>query len=197
MLLILAVLLAVIGIVMNVLGPRILGMATDVIFTGILGKDLPSGESKEQVVAELRAQGDDQFADMIQRLNVIPGQGIDFTLLAQLLPLALVLYLVASLFRWLQGYLLNGAVQRSIYALRNQVEEKINRLPLSYFDKQTRGELLSRVTNDIDNISQALQQTLSQLLTSLLTVIGVTVMMFVISPVLALIALGRFRCQSW
>jgi ATP-binding cassette, subfamily B, multidrug efflux pump len=189
MILILAVLLAVIGIVMNVLGPRILGMATDVIFTGVLGKDLPSGESKDEVVAELRAQGDDQFADMIARLNVIPGQGIDFTLLAQLLLLALVLYLVASLFLWLQGYLLNGAVQRSIYALRNQVEEKINRLPLSYFDKQTRGELLSRVTNDIDNISQALQQTLSQLLTSLLTVIGVTVMMFVISPVLALIAL--------
>ena len=141
------------------------------------------------MVAELRAQGNDQFADMVERLNVIPGQGIDFTLLAQLLLLALVLYLVASLFLWLQGYLLNGAVQRSIYTLRNQVEEKINRLPLSYFDKQTRGELLSRVTNDIDNISQSLQQTLSQLLTSLLTVIGVTVMMFVISPVLALIAL--------
>ena len=189
MVLILVVLLAVIGIAMNVLGPKILGMATDVIFTGILGKDLPSGASKEQVVAELRAQGNDQFADMIERLNVIPGLGIDFTLLGQLLLLALVLYLVASLFLWLQGYLLNGAVQRSIYTLRSLVEEKINRLPLSYFDKQTRGELLSRVTNDIDNISQALQQTLSQLLTSVLTVIGVTVMMFVISPVLALIAL--------
>jgi ATP-binding cassette subfamily B multidrug efflux pump len=189
LILVLAVLLAVIGIAMNVLGPKILGMATDVIFTGILGKDLPSGASKEQVVAELRAQGNDQFADMIERLDVIPGQGIDFTLLAKLLLLALVLYLVASLFLWLQGYLLNGAVQRSIYTLRSQVEEKINRLPLSYFDKQTRGELLSRVTNDIDNISQALQQTLSQVLTSLLTVIGVTVMMFVVSPVLALIAL--------
>ncbi|HKX15260.1 MAG TPA: ABC transporter ATP-binding protein [Propionibacteriaceae bacterium] len=185
----LAVLLAVAGVVMNVLGPKILGMATDVIFTGVLGKNLPSGATKEQVVAELRAQGNDKFADMVERLNVIPGQGIDFTLLAELLLLALVLYLVASLFLWLQGYLLNGAVQRSVYALRSQVEEKINRLPLSYFDKQSRGELLSRVTNDIDNISQALQQTLSQLLTSLLTVLGVTVMMFVVSPVLALIAL--------
>jgi ATP-binding cassette, subfamily B, multidrug efflux pump len=189
MILILAVLLAVAGVVMNVLGPKILGMATDVIFTGVLGKDLPSGASKEQVVAELRAEGNDQFADMIERLEVIPGLGIDFTQLAQLLLLALVLYLVASLFLWLQGYLLNGAVQRSIYRLRSLVEEKINRLPLSYFDKQTRGELLSRVTNDIDNISQTLQQTLSQVLTSLLTVIGVTVMMFVVSPVLALIAL--------
>jgi ATP-binding cassette subfamily B multidrug efflux pump len=166
-----------------------LGMATDVIFTGVLGKDLPSGATKEEVVASLRAQGNDRFADMVERLNVVPGQGIDFTLLGQLLLLALILYLVASLFLWLQGYLLNGAVQRSVYSLRSQVEEKINRLPLSYFDKQTRGELLSRVTNDIDNISQALQQTLSQVLTSLLTVVGVTVMMFVVSPVLAVIAL--------
>jgi ATP-binding cassette, subfamily B, multidrug efflux pump len=189
MILTFGVLLAIAGIVMNVLGPKILGMATDVIFTGVIGKDLPSGATKEEVVAALRAQGNGKFADMVERLNVIPGQGIDFTLLAQFLLLALVLYLVASLFLWLQGYLLNGAVQRSIYTLRSQVEDKINRLPLSYFDKQTRGELLSRVTNDIDNISQSLQQTLSQLLTSVLTVIGVTIMMFIISPVLALIAL--------
>ena len=181
--------LAVVGIVMNVLGPQDPGHGH--------GCDLhrrhrqePAGRaSKEQVVAGLRAEGNDTIADMVERLDVVPGQGIDFTLLGKLLLLALGLYLVASLFLWLQGYLLNGAVQRSIYTLRSQVEEKINRLPLSYFDRQTRGELLSRVTNDIDNISQALQQTLSQLLTSVLTVIGVTVMMFVVSPVLALIAL--------
>jgi ATP-binding cassette, subfamily B, multidrug efflux pump len=189
MILMLVVLLAIIGIVMNVIGPKILGMATDVIFTGVIGKNLPAGASKEQVIASLRAQGNDRLADIVDRLNVVPGQGIDFTLLGQLLLLALALYLVASLFLFLQGYLLNGAVQRSIYTLRSKVEEKINRLPLSYFDKLTRGELLSRVTNDIDNISQSLQQTLSQVLTSLLTVIGVTVMMFVISPALALIAL--------
>jgi ATP-binding cassette, subfamily B, multidrug efflux pump len=189
MILILVVLLAVVGVIMNVLGPKLLGMATDVIFTGVIGKNLPSGASKEQVIASLRAQGNDKFADMIERLNVVPGLGIDFMLLGELLLLALGLYLVSSLFLWLQGYLLNGAVQRSIYRLRSQVEEKINRLPLSYFDKQSRGELLSRVTNDIDNISQSLQQTLSQVLTSVLTVIGVTVMMFVVSPLLALIAL--------
>ena len=189
MILSLVVLLAVVGVFMNVLGPKILGMATDVIFTGVIGKSLPSGASKEQVIAALRAQGNDKYAAMLERLNVIPGLGIDFRLLGELLLLALGLYLVASLFLWLQGYLLNGAVQRSIYRLRSQVEEKINRLPLSYFDKQSRGELLSRVTNDIDNISQSLQQTLSQLLTSVLTVIGVTVMMFIVSPVLALIAL--------
>ena len=178
-----------IGITLNVLGPRILGWATDVIFTGIIGKNLPAGMTKEQVVAQLRADGNSTMADLVQRLDIVPGQGIDFTALANLLLMALAIYVVASLFLWLQGYLLNGAVQRSVYTLRNQVETKINRLPLSYFDRQTRGELLSRVTNDIDNVSQALQQTLSQLLTSLLTVIGVTVMMVVVSPVLAIIAL--------
>jgi len=189
MILLAAILLAVIGIVMSVLGPKILGLATDVIFTGVIGATLPAGATKQQVVESLRAQGNNTFADMVDRLNIIPGQGIDFSLLGDYLMLALGLYLVSSLFLWWQGYLLNGAVQRSIHTLRTSVEAKINRLPLSYFDKQTRGELLSRVTNDIDNISQALQQTLSQLLTSLLTVIGVTVMMFVISPTLALIAL--------
>jgi ATP-binding cassette, subfamily B, multidrug efflux pump len=181
--------LAVVGIVMSVYGPRILGYATDVIFTGLVGRSLPAGASKQQVVDGLRAAGQNTYADLVERLAVVPGQGIDFGLLGRWLLLALGLYLVSSLFLWLQGYLLNGAVQRSIYTLRNQVETKINRLPLSYFDRQTRGELLSRVTNDIDNVAQSLQQTLSQLLTSLLTVIGVIVMMFVVSPVLALIAL--------
>ncbi len=181
--------LAVVGIVANVVGPKILGRATDIIFTGIVGKNLTPGATKAEVVAGLRAQGNGTFADLVARLDVVPGQGIDFTGLRNVLLLALGLYLVSSLFMWLQGYLLNGAVQRSVYALRNQVEAKINRLPLSYFDRQTRGELLSRVTNDIDNVAQALQQTLSQLLTSVLTVVGVVVMMFVVSPMLALIAL--------
>lgn len=184
-----AIALAVIGIVFNVVGPKILGWATDAIFTGVIGKQLPAGATKEQVVESLRAQGQDTFADMVQRLDVIPGVGIDFTHLGEILLLALGLYVISSLVLFWQGYLLNAAVQRSIYRMRNEVQSKINRLPLSYFDRSPRGELLSRVTNDIDNISQALQQTLSQLLTSLLTVIGVVIMMFVVSPTLALIAL--------
>ena len=149
-----AIVLAVASIVMSVMGPRILGRATDIIFTGVL-RHAP----------------------------------IDFVALRDVLLLALGLYVVSSLFLLVQGYLLNGAVQRSVQRLRDQVEAKINRLPLSYFDRQTRGELLSRVTNDIDNVAQALQQTLSQLLTSLLTVVGVIIMMFLISPVLTIIAL--------
>jgi ATP-binding cassette subfamily B multidrug efflux pump len=149
-----AIVLTVAGIGMSVLGPRILGKATDIIVAGITG-----------------------------------DRRLDFEALGSTLLLALGLYVVSSLVLLLQGYLLNGAVQRSVRRLRDKVEAKIHRLPLSYFDRQTRGELLSRVTNDIDNVAQSLQQTLSQLLTSLLTVIGVTVMMFIISPVLAVIAL--------
>ena len=181
--------LALVSITLSVLGPKLLGWATDVIFAGVLGQQLPAGARLDQVVAQLRARGQDTYADMLGRLDVVPGAGVDFTRLGQILLLALGLYLVSGLFLWLQGYLLNGAVQRSVYGLRNEVEGKLNRLPLSYFDRQTRGELLSRVTNDIDNIAQALQQTLSQLLTALLTVVGVTVMMFVVSPLLALVAM--------
>ena len=183
------IVLAVTGIVMSVLGPKILGWATNVIFTGIIGKMLTAGTTKEQAVAALRAQGQGNIADLIANLDVVPGVGIDFGLLGSILLLAIGLYLVSSLFSWVQGYVLTGVVQRSVRRLRGEVEDKINRLPLRYFDSQTRGELLSRVTNDIDNVGQSLQQTLSQALTSVLTVVGVTVMMFIVSPTLALIAL--------
>ena len=121
--------------------------------------------------------------------NVVPGQGVDFGAVGQVLVLVLVLYVVASVLGWLQGYLVNDVVQSTVYRMRAEVEEKINRLPLGFFDRQPRGELLSRVTNDIDNISQSLAQTMSQLLTSLLTVLSVVGMMLYISPTLALIAL--------
>lgn len=126
---------------------------------------------------------------MIAAMDIVPGQGIDFGALATALTWALGLYLAASALMWLQGYLLNDVTQRTVFRLRADVEDKINRLPLQFFDGQPRGELLSRVTNDIDNVSQTLQQTLSQLLSSLLTVIGVLAMMFIISPLLAVIAL--------
>jgi ATP-binding cassette, subfamily B, multidrug efflux pump len=181
--------LAVVSVVLSVLVPKILGYATDIIFAGVIGRQLPPGVTVEQAVAAARVEGNDNFADMLARMDVVPGQGIDFTALGRVLMLAVVLFVGASLLTWMQGYLLNNVVQATIKQLRASVEDKLNRLPLPYFDNQPRGELLSRVTNDIDNISQSLQQTLSQLLTSLLTVIGVIVMMFVISPLLALIAL--------
>ncbi|WSC90574.1 ABC transporter ATP-binding protein/permease [Streptosporangium sp. NBC_01756] len=181
--------LAVISVVFAVVGPKILGRATDLIFSGVIGRQLPAGTTTEQAVAAARAAGNDNFAALLARMDVVPGQGIDFAALGTVLLWVLGLYVAASVFSWLQGYLLNDVVQQTVFRLRSDVEDKLNRLPLRFFDGQPRGELLSRVTNDIDNVSQTLQQTMSQLLTSLLTVIGVLAMMFVISPLLALIAL--------
>ncbi|MGN9807931.1 ABC transporter ATP-binding protein [Micromonospora sp. BQ11] len=181
--------LALLGVGFSVIGPMILGHATDIIFTGVLGRQLPAGTTADEAVAAARADGDASFADMLARMDVVPGVGIDVDALGRVLLLALALYLGASLLMWWQGWLLNGVVQRTVYRLRADVEAKLNRLPLPYFDRQPRGELLSRVTNDIDNISTSLQQTLSQLLTSVLTVVGVLAAMFWISPLLALVAL--------
>ncbi|MFI6130477.1 ABC transporter ATP-binding protein [Micromonospora sp. NPDC051141] len=184
---VLALALASVGL--SVVGPKVLGHATDIIFNGVIGRQLPPGTSTEAAVAAARASGNDNFADMLARMDVVPGAGIDFSRLGRVLAFAVALYVVASLLMWAQGWVLNGVVQRTVLRLRADVEDKLNRLPLPYFDKQPRGELLSRVTNDIDNISQTLQQTLSQLLTSLLTVVGVLGMMFWISPLLASVAL--------
>jgi ATP-binding cassette subfamily B multidrug efflux pump len=180
---------AIFSVGLSVLGPWMLGNATNIIFNGIVSAQLPAGATKAQVIAGLKAQGQNQLASMLEGMNLTPGQGIDFTLLGTTLSIVLAIYLGAFLFGWLQARVLNTSVQRTVFRLREETEAKLHRLPLSYFDSMQRGELLSRVTNDIDNISQTLQQTLSQVLVSLLTVIGVLTMMFTISPVLALIAL--------
>jgi ATP-binding cassette subfamily B multidrug efflux pump len=181
--------LGIASVVLAVIGPKLLGQATNLIFGGLLSKDLPAGLTKAQILAGLEAQGRGAQADLLRTLPVHPGSGIDFTALGMLLLTVLALYLASSLLAYLQGYLLNAITQRTVYRLRADVEEKIHRLPLAYFDRMPRGELLSRVTNDIDNISQSLQQTLSQAVNSVLTVLGVVVVMIVISPLLALIAL--------
>lgn len=182
-------LLTVVSVALSVVGPKLLGNATNIVVAGFFGKQLPAGVSAAQVVAQLDASGQQQKADLIRGIHLTPGQGIDFTSLSRLLALVLILYVASSVFSWLQAYLLNGLVQRTVFRLRQDVESKLHRLPLAYFDTKPRGELLSRVTNDIDNVSQSLQQTLSQLLTSLLTVVGVVGMMFYVSWILALIAL--------
>jgi ATP-binding cassette subfamily B protein len=182
--------LAVLSVALMSIGPRILGRATDLIFAGILGRKIPEGVTREQAAEALRERGDVRQADLIQNMkDLVPGQGVDFTAVGHVLMLVLAVYVAGSLLAWLQGYLLNDVVQGTVRRMRSDVEDKVNSLPLSYFDKQPRGELLSRVTNDIDNISQSLQQTMSQLFTSLLTVVFVVVMMFSISWELALVAL--------
>ncbi|WP_426515858.1 ABC transporter ATP-binding protein [Diaminobutyricibacter sp. McL0618] len=181
--------LGVFSVAFAVLGPKILGNAINIVVAGAISKTMPKGLTQDQVIAGLRATGHGQQADLLSGMTLTPGEGIDFRALSMVLMGVLALYIFSSLFGYVQAYVLNGITQRTVYRLREEVEEKINRLPLRYFDGMNRGELLSRVTNDIDNVSQTLQQTLSQLLTSLLTVIGVVVMMFIVSPLLALIAL--------
>ena len=122
--------------------------------------------------------------------DVVPGQGIDFAALAQILqPGRGHLHRQLALRVGASAYIMAGVTQRTVYRLRRRVDEKLGRLPLAYFDGQSRGDILCRVTNDIDNISQTLQQSLTQLITSVLTVIGVLIMMLTISPLLALISL--------
>ena len=187
--LLLVLVLAVVSVTFSVIGPRLLGEGTNLIFSGIVSKALPAGVSQADVIAGLRAAGDTAKADMLSGMTLTPGLGIDFAALSAVLLWAMILYVLSSAFSWIQAYVLNGVVQRTVYRLRDEIEAKINRLPLRYFDSVQRGELLSRVTNDVDNVSQSLQQSLSQIVTSLLTVIGVIVMMFLLSPLLAVIAL--------
>ena len=180
---------AVLSVGLSAIGPKVLGRATDIIFAGAIGRRLPAGMTKAEAIDAARAAGQGQAADLLSAVDVVPGQGIDFRALATVLLVVLAIYVGSALLGYLQGYLLNDVVQHTIFRMRSEVEDKINRLPLRYFDRQPRGELLSRVTNDIDNVSQSLQQTMSQMLNSVLTVIFVVGMMFYISPTLALIAL--------
>ena len=181
--------LAVVGTAIAVIGPRILGQATDQVVAGVLGGRLSAGTTKEQAIQAARSRGDGTFADLLSRMNVKPGVGVDFAAVGGTLLLALGLYLLAALVVWVQARLVNVIVQRATVTLRSDVEDKVHRLPLSYFDSRPRGELLSRVTNDIDNIQTALSTTINQLLTAVLTVIALLTMMLTISPLLAVITL--------
>ena len=155
-------LLTFVSVTLVVVGPKLLGQATDVIFRGIIG-----------------------------------GGGIDFGQLHRKLILVGALYLGSMILSYSQAYILAGVVQRSMQSLRSAVEAKLNRLPLAYVDGQPRGDLLSRVTNDIDNLAQSLQQTVSQILVSALTLVGVVVMMVTISPLLAVVSLITVPASVW
>ena len=173
----------------NILGPKLLGNATNIVFEGVVGKQIPAGVTKDQAVAGLRARGEDNMADMLANMDVTPGEGVDFQALHQMLALVALVYLLSAILMWGQAYLMAGVAQKVIYNMRRQVDEKLARLPLKYFDDNPRGDILSRVTNDIDNIAQTLQQSLTQIITAVLTIIGVLIMMFVISPLLAFVSL--------
>jgi ATP-binding cassette, subfamily B, multidrug efflux pump len=182
-------LFAVISVFFAVIGPKILSNAINVIFEGAISKGLPAGATQAQVIAGLQSQGQDQLAQMLSAMHLTPGVGIDFGQLASILLTMVGVYVASAVFSWAQAYIMAGVTQRSVLRLRTEVDRKLGRLPLRYFDGHPRGDLLSRVTNDIDNIGQSLQQSLTQLVTSLLTIVGVLIMMLLISPLLALVSL--------
>ncbi|MFK0253350.1 ABC transporter ATP-binding protein [Streptomyces sp. NPDC090445] len=177
------------SVVCTVIGPKILGHATDLVFAGIVGRQMPAGLTKEQALDGLRAKGEDGMADMLSGTDFTPGEGIDFGAVGTVAVWALAVFVLAGLLMLVATRLSNHIMNGTVYRMREELQDKLARLPLSYFDRQKRGEVLSRATNDIDNVGQTLQQTMGQLLNSLLTIVGVLAMMFWISPLLALVAL--------
>jgi ATP-binding cassette subfamily B protein len=179
----------VVSVSLSVAGPKILGRATDLVFAGIVGRQMPAGASKEQVLDTMRARGEDGVADMLGGVDFTPGQGIDFSAVGGVLLLALGMFLAAGALMAVATRMVNRAVNRTMLRMREDVQTKLSRLPLSYFDKRQRGEVLSRATNDIDNLGQTLQQSMGQLVNAVLSIVGVLVMMFYVSWLLALVAL--------
>jgi ATP-binding cassette, subfamily B, multidrug efflux pump len=183
------ILLGVVSVFFAVIGPKIMSNAINLIFEGAISKNLPAGTTQDQVIAGLQAAGQDQTAAMLSTMHLTPGVGIDFGQLATVLATLAGVYIISAIFAWAQNFIMAGVTQRSVLRLRTEIDEKLGRLPLRYFDSHPRGDLLSRVTNDIDNIGQSLQQALTQMITSLLTIVGVLIMMVLINPFLALISL--------
>ncbi|GGV93688.1 multidrug ABC transporter ATP-binding protein [Streptomyces narbonensis] len=174
----------------SVVGPKILGKATDLVFAGVVGRQTADvASTKAEAIAGLRASGDSGMADMLSGVDFTPGQGIDFGAVGGVLLWVLVIYVAAGLLMLVATRASIKVINRTVFRMREDVQTKLARLPLSYFDKAKRGEVLSRATNDIDNISQTLQQSMGQLINSLLTIVGVLAMMLWISPLLALVAL--------
>jgi ATP-binding cassette subfamily B protein len=181
--------LAVVTIGLNLLGPILLGRATDLIFTGLVSRGLPAGATQEQILAQLRDQGKDTLANVISTVHIVPGQGVDFPALGQLLVIILGLYVIGSLSMLVQGWVVNDIVQHAVYKLREEIDAKLTRLPLAYFDRNPRGEVLSRVSNDVDNLQRTVQLSIGQMLTSVVSVVGVLAIMLVISVELAVLVL--------
>jgi ATP-binding cassette subfamily B protein len=187
------IVLAIVGVILTVSAPKIMAGATDQLFNGLIGKMLgqylPPGTTQAQAESILRTQGQGQVADMLSGMHVTVGMGVDFGAVGRILITLVGIYIISAGFQWLSYYIMAGVSQRTVYRLRQEVDRKLGRLPLKYFDSHPHGDILSRVTNDIDNIATTLQQSMMQIITSVFTIIGVLFMMLTISPMLAVISL--------
>jgi ATP-binding cassette subfamily B multidrug efflux pump len=198
-LIIFIILLTLVSTICQIAAPKIMARATNDIFDGGMSRQinaqmkalgLPEGSwTKEQLVAQLEAAGQTDKANMLAGMNLRPGQGVDFAAVNKVLVIVLAIFVLSALLSWMQGFFMAGVVQRTVYRLRREVDQKVARLPLKYFDSHARGDILSRLTNDIDNIQQTLQQVLGQIISSILMLVGVLALMFWISPLLAAISL--------
>jgi ATP-binding cassette, subfamily B, multidrug efflux pump len=173
---------AVASTVFNILGPKVMGKATTKLGEGIIAKYTHYMQLQLAVQRKMPIS-------VINNIKNQPVPSIDFTYIGQILLMMVALYVISALFSFIMSYIMASVSQRTVYTMRNDVKSKLDRLPLKYFDARTHGEILSRVTNDMDNIATTLQQSLTQLITSFVTVIGILIMMLTISPVMTLIAL--------
>ncbi|MDD3699051.1 MAG: ABC transporter ATP-binding protein [Atribacterota bacterium] len=189
-LLLMVIIFTALSVIFTIFAPRIMGEATNELFEGVMSKYLPADMTKEQAIAELKAKGQDQLAEMLSAMDVTPGKGVDFNALLRILLILLTVYLLAAFFQWLQQYTMAGVAQNTVYRLRRDIDTKLARLPLKYYDNHPHGDILSRVTNDVDNIAHTLQQSITQVIHAVVTVIGVLIMMFSISPLLSWISLA-------
>ncbi|MDO5034440.1 MAG: ABC transporter ATP-binding protein [Actinomycetaceae bacterium] len=185
----LAVVLTAVAVALTVAGPKLLGDGTNIVFNGVASSYIPDGMTKAQYVEQLRANGDNELAQMLDAMNIVPGATVDFEALARVLLLAFAAYAGAALTYFTINMIVRLIVQNTGFRMRKQVQAKIDRLPLSYMDRHKRGDVMSRVTNDVDNVSNTLQQMLGAVLESLLTIIGILIMMFWISWRLAILAI--------
>ena len=151
---------AILSTVFSIVSPKILGQATTKLFAGIM-----------------------------QKAMHVPGAKVDFQYIGQIILMLIGLYVVSAFFSYIQQYIMAGVAQKTVFDMRNDVNDKLACLPLKFFDSHTHGEILSRVTNDVDNIASTLQQSMTQLITSVITIVGVVIMMLTISPIMTLIAL--------
>jgi len=151
---------AILSTVFSIVSPKILGKATTKLFEGIM-----------------------------QKMMHVPGAKVDFQYIGQIILMLVGLYVISAFFSYIQQYIMAGVAQKTVYDMRNDVNDKLASLPLKFFDSHTHGEILSRVTNDVDNIASTLQQSMTQLITSVITIVGIVIMMLTISPIMTLIAL--------
>jgi len=199
---ILVFIFAIISTVFSIVGPKISGKAITKLFEGIMSKFglIQLAAQQDKITAVINAnpaaakspkvvEGLTQIKTGISKIMDLNGGKIDFPYIERIILLLLGLYLISTLFGFLQQYIMAGVAQKTVYNLRKDVDEKLSLLPLKFFDARTHGEILSRVTNDIDNISTTLQQSLTQLITSIVTIIGVIIMMLTISPLLTLVVI--------